>query len=168
MTTLPDLTPEQLAEARARTPKVVRTHLSLFVSDPEALAAWYVDVLGMKISARGPAWVFLSFGRKHHDIALIQAPEGAEHGQLGLQHYGIEVDGTLQDLARLHAMLLAHGVEIVKVTDHKVGIGVYFTDPDGNRLEFFCETVTDDAEGRAIFEEHGAPSEPTVLDPLFT
>ena len=33
-------------------PVIVRTHLSLFVRDPEASAQWYADVLGMKITAR--------------------------------------------------------------------------------------------------------------------
>lgn len=51
------------------TPVVVRTHLSLYVRDPEASGQWFADVLNMKITARGPQWVFLSFGRKHHDLA---------------------------------------------------------------------------------------------------
>lgn len=58
-------------------PRVRRTHLSLFVRDPEASAQWYEDVLGMEVTARGPQWVFLSFGKKHHDIALIRAEDGA-------------------------------------------------------------------------------------------
>ncbi|XVN15828.1 VOC family protein [Pseudomonas corrugata] len=35
--------------------EVVRTHLSLFVRDPETSAHWYADVLGMHESARGTA-----------------------------------------------------------------------------------------------------------------
>jgi catechol 2,3-dioxygenase len=65
-------------------------------------------------------------------------------------------------------MLLTKGVEVVKTTDHKVGFGLYFEDPDGNRFEFFAETVPDDAEGIRVLGEHNAPSEPIVLDPLFT
>lgn len=148
--------------------RVNRTHLSLFVRDPEASAQWYARILGMEITARGPQWVFLSFGVKHHDIALIQAAEGAELGGIGLQHYGIEVDGDMDYLRRLHAMLLDKGVEVVKTTDHKVGYGVYFNDPDGNRFEFFCETVHDDEEGKRILGMHNAPSEPTVIEPLYT
>ena len=41
-------------------------------------------------------------------------------------------------------------------------------DPDGNRFEFFCETVTDDEEGKRVLGHHNAPSEPFVLDPLYT
>lgn len=153
-------------EVRDLTPRVYRTHLSLFVCDPEASADWYQDVLGMEVTARGPQWVFLSFGRKHHDIALIRAPEGADQGGIGLQHYGLEVEGDLDEWRRLYGMLLAKGVHVVKTTDHKVGFGLYFTDPDGNRFEFFHETVTDDEEGKRVLGLYGAPSEPFEVEPL--
>ncbi|MBW5287259.1 VOC family protein [Burkholderia gladioli] len=148
-------------------PTVQRTHLSLFVRDPERSAQWYADVLGMEETARGPQWVFMSFGKKHHDIALIRAVSDAEFGTIGLQHYGLEIAGDLNQLRRLYAMLLRKNVSIVKITDHKVGIGLYFNDPDGNRLEFFCELVTDDEEGKAVLHAHNAPSDPTELEPLF-
>lgn len=149
-------------------PVIVRTHLSLLVSDMERSAAFFEDVLDMKITARGPQWIFLSYGRKHHDLALIQAEDGAQQGSLGLQHYGLEIQGDLDELRRLYAMLLTKGVEVVKTTDHKVGFGLYFNDPDGNRFEFFCETVPDDEEGIRVLGEHHAPSEPIVIDPLYT
>lgn len=149
-------------------PVVHRTHLSLFVSDIERSAAFFEDVLDMKITARGTQSIFLSFGRKHHDLALIQAEPGAAQGTLGLQHYGLEIDGDLDELRRLYATLLAKGVEIVKTTDHKIGYGLYFLDPDGNRFEFFSETVHEDGEGIRVLGEHNAPSDPIVIDPLYT
>lgn len=149
-------------------PVIARTHLSLFVRDPEASALWFADVLGMKVTARGPQWVFLSFGRKHHDLALIRAEDGAAQGGLGLQHYGMEIEGDVEDLRRIYGMLLSKGVKVVKTTDHEVGIGVYFEDPDGNRFELFAETITDDDEAKRVFGEYNAPSEAIVLDPLYT
>jgi catechol 2,3-dioxygenase len=149
-------------------PIVLRTHLSLFVRDPEASGAWFADVLGMKIVARGPHWVFLSFGRKHHDLALIRAEAGAEQGGLGLQHYGMEIEGTVDDLRRLYGMLLSKNVTVVKTTDHAIGLGLYFEDPDGNRFEFFAETVTDNEEATRLLGEHSAPSIPIELEPLYS
>jgi len=149
-------------------PRIVRTHLSLFVRDPEVSAQWYADVLDMKVTARGPQWVFLSFGRKHHDVALIKADPGAEPGGIGLQHYGLEIEGDLDELRRLYAMLLDKGVTVVKTTDHKIGYGVYFLDPDGNRFEFFSESITDDAEGQRVLGEYNAPSDPIDLEPLYS
>lgn len=157
-----------MTTANPAKPVIVRTHLSLFVRDPEASALWFADVLDMKITARGPQWVFLSFGRKHHDLALIRAEEAARQGGLGLQHYGLEIKGDVDELRRLYGMLLSKGVKVVKTTDHKVGIGLYFEDPDGNRFELFAETVTDEEEGRRVLGEHNAPSDPVTLDPLYS
>lgn len=159
------------ADAAARlVPRIRRTHIALFVKDPYASAPWYEDVLGMEVTARGPQWVFLSFGTKHHDIALIRAEPGPDgqhtRGTVNLQHYGLEIEGDLQELRRLYGMLQAKGVPVVKTTDHAVGIGVYFTDPDGHRFEFFCETVQDEAEGKRLLGLHGAPSNPIDLQPL--
>jgi catechol-2,3-dioxygenase len=151
-------------------PRIRRTHIALFVKDPFATAPWYEDVLGMQVTARGSQWVFLSFGTKHHDIALIQAPPGPDdqppRGTINLQHYGLEIEGNVDELRRLHARLQRRGVEVVKVTDHKVGYGVYFNDPDGHRFEFFCETVHDDEEGKRILGLYQAPSIPIDISSI--
>lgn len=146
--------------------EVVRTHLALLVSDPEASAHWYADVLGMQEAARSENLIMMSFGPKHHDIALIRAAHGAHHGGLGLQHYGLEIGGDINTLRRLYGALLHKGVEVVKITDHEIGKGVYFNDPDGNRLEFFLETDHDDERAKERFKASGAPSRSITLDPL--
>lgn len=148
-------------------PQVVRTHIALYVRDPVVSGRWYAEVLGMEEVAHEPRWVFMSFGQKHHDVALIKAQTPAEIGSIGLQHYGLEIGGGLTQLRRLYGMLLRREVPIVKISDHKAGIGVYFTDPDGNRLEFFCETAIDDAQGKRLMSEYSAASDPTHLEPIF-
>ena len=147
-------------------PTIRRTHIALFVKDPFASCTWYEDILGMQETARGEQWVFLSFGQKHHDIALIKAPEPHDHGNINLQHYGLEIEGDLDTLRRLYGMLLDRQVPVVKTTDHKVGYGLYFTDPDGHRFEFFCETIHDDAEGKRVLKQYNAASDPFHLEPI--
>jgi len=124
----------------------------------------------MQVTATGPRWVFLSFGQKHHDIALIQVdePDSATRGAINLQHYGLEIEGDMDTLRRLYAMLLRKNVPVVKTTDHKVGYGLYFEDPDGHRFEFFLETVLGDDEGKRLLGLYHAPSEPFELQPLFS
>jgi catechol 2,3-dioxygenase len=138
--------------------EVVCTHLALFVSNPDVSARWYADVLGMQESARSEGWIMMSFEERHHDIALIQAQAGAHHGGLGLQHYGLEIKGDMTTLRELYGMLLDKGVDVVRVTDHEIGNGVYFNDPDGNRLEFFLQTELDDERAKERFKAAGAPS----------
>lgn len=145
---------------------VVRTHLALHVSDPEASARWYADVLGMHETARSAQWIMMSFAHKHHDIALVRAEPGARHGGLGLQHYGLEIAGDVDTLRRWFGALLRKGVEVVKITDHEIGLGLYFHDPDRNRLELFLETDHDDERANERFRAAGAPSRNISLDPL--
>lgn len=148
-------------------PNVRRTHIALYVRDPVASGKWYEEVLGMEETARGEHWVFMSFGTKHHDIALIATDETKPPIKRGLQHYGLEIGCDVTYLRRLYGMLIRKNVEVVKTTDHKIGYGLYFNDPDGNRLEFFCDLGFDDAEGKRLLHEYGAPSEPFDLTPLF-
>lgn len=147
-------------------PKVLATHLSLFVSDIEASARWYADVLGMRESARSESWIMMSFADRLHDIGLIQAPEGAQQGGLGLQHYGLEVEGDIDMLRALHDMLVDKGVDVVRITDHEIGNGVYFNDPDGNRLEFFLQTERDSQRAQERFTATNAPSRDIDLKEL--
>jgi catechol 2,3-dioxygenase len=148
-------------------PNVKRTHIALYVRDPIASGQWYEEVLGMEETARGEHWVFMSFGTKHHDIALIRTDEAKPPIKRGLQHYGLEIGDDVTYLRRLYGMLLRKNVEVVKTTDHKIGYGLYFNDPDGNRLEFFCDLVFDDGEGKRLLHEYHAPSDPIDLQPLF-
>lgn len=121
-------------------------HVVLFVKDPEASAAWYRDVLNMKIVARagdGPykGGVFLSFGVSDHDIALFPGEPDASKGK-EFEHIGLMMDGTsMDDLRRNFAFFRQRGVEIAEILDHGVSTGIYFYDPDGHMLEVFCQHV---------------------------
>lgn len=121
-------------------------HVVLFVSDPEASARWYCDILNMKITARagdGPykGGVFMSFGLSDHDIALFQAEEGATKGK-EFEHIGLIMSGTsMDDLRRNYAYFRERGVEIAEILDHGVSVGIYFYDPDGHMLEVFCQKI---------------------------
>ena len=156
-------------------PKVKRVaHVVLYVKDPEASADWYVDVLGMKVSARVPegpykGGVFLSFGEFDHDIALFPgssaAPRGKEFEHIGLQ---VDCDNDLDSLRRLYGRMLQKNVRINEVLDHGVSTGIYFFDPDGHQLEVFCQRVPF-AGGAAIAElrRNQGQALNVPLEPLF-
>lgn len=147
-------------------PKVEKiAHVALAVSDPEASAKWYERVLGTQVVATPEIGHFLSFGHNHHDIALIRAKEGSTQGGLGLNHFAMQIEGDLETLARLHGALLDKGVEVHRVVDHGIGKGIYFFDPDGNRLEFFLEEHSGPASMK-LFNELGAPSDDYDLKPI--
>ena len=86
-----------------------------------------------------------------------------------MHHAAFSVRGGLDALRRLYGRLLKHNVEVFKIADHAVGIGIYFFDPDGNKLEFFHDMYPDakGREGQKILRERGAPTIPVELDPVY-
>jgi catechol-2,3-dioxygenase len=128
-------------------------HVVLNVKDVEASVTFYTEALGMEVMRlRDGNAAFLSFGTQHHDIALFKAPEGAEKGTLGLNHIALQIDGGETELRQLYGQLVQHGARIDRTTDHGMTHSVYFFDPDGNRLEIFCEMMDSEA-GRKHMRE---------------
>lgn len=147
-------------------------HIVLYVSDPEASAAWYSEILHMRIVARvgdGPykGGVFLSFGESDHDIALFPAAEKASKGQ-EFEHIGLELASQdMDDLRRAYAFFKTRNVRVHEILDHGVSVGIYFYDPDGHMLEVFHQKI-ERAGGAAISElaENKGKADPFPLRPL--
>ena len=148
----------------ARISKV--SHVVLNVSDPQASAKWYADVLGMEVMtyASGLEMAFLSFGTQDHDIALIKGPEGVELGSPGLSHTALVIDGGEEELKEIYQRIKASGAKVEFLADHGVTKGFYFFDPDGNRLEIFYQHLQGD-EAMNFMRQTGAVLDPYELEP---
>src|SRR5262245_32301330 len=57
---------------------------------------------------------------------------------LGVAHIAFQV-ASFEALGEAYRTLLAHGVEIERAMDHVNQRSIYFSDPDGNRLEIYYE-----------------------------
>jgi catechol-2,3-dioxygenase len=144
-------------------------HVVLNVRDLEASLAFYTAALGMELVThnRERQMAFLSFGTQHHDIALCQAPEGAERGVIGINHIAMQIEGGAEELGQLYGRLLQAGAQIDRTTEHSTTLSVYFFDPDGNRLEIFAEKMSP-AEGKRVLHEGGGMNKPLALEPSLT
>ncbi|GAA5190215.1 hypothetical protein GCM10023322_44860 [Rugosimonospora acidiphila] len=120
-------------------------HVVLPSHDVEAGLAFYERVLGLEKVAYLPAarMGFLSFGRTHHDIALCKVDESVPVGSQGNAHTGIHVDGGPEALVEIRERLAAEGIDVEPVHDFGFMNGFYFKDPDGNRIELFCDIMAD-------------------------
>lgn len=124
-------------------------HLVLKVRDARRSKDFYTRTLGLQVAhedmERGT--VFLSFGKEHHDLALFQMATGEtpNAAQPGLHHMAWQL-GSFEELRAAYGELRAMGVPVEATIEHNVTRSVYFPDPDGNRVELYCDMVEDGFE----------------------
>ncbi len=124
-------------------------HVVLKVRDAQRSKEFYTNALGLKLAYedRERGAVFLSFGTQHHDLALFQLATGAapDATQPGLHHMAWQL-GSFEELQAAHRELRALGIPVESTIEHNVTRSVYFHDPDGNRVELYCDMVEDGFE----------------------
>jgi catechol 2,3-dioxygenase len=117
-------------------------HVVIKMRDLEAAKRFYRDILGMRITDEREGFgVFFRFHDYHHDIAVFKVNEDAESprkNQVGLAHIALVAD-SFDTVKAMYQRLKAHNVPIVRTVDHGITQSVYFTDPEGNELEIYCE-----------------------------
>jgi catechol 2,3-dioxygenase len=119
-------------------------HVVLKVRDASTSRDFYTRTLGLKVAhedlERGA--VFLSFGREHHDLALFQMATGAapDATQPGLHHVAWQL-ASFDELKAAYRELKAMGMPVEATVEHNVTRSIYFPDPDGNRVELYCDMV---------------------------
>ncbi|MDI5963816.1 VOC family protein [Streptomyces sp. SL13] len=129
-------------------------HIGLNVTDLDRSRDFYQRVFGLTAHGEGEdgdrRWTFLADGSGAVAVTLWQQSAGSfATGTPGLHHLAFSVD-SLAEVRAAQETLRALGVELVHggVVGHADGLesgGIFFTDPDGIRLEI----STADAEGAA-------------------
>jgi catechol-2,3-dioxygenase len=121
----------------------------MFVRNKERSEKFYGDILGLTVMNRTYRATFMSANEDtSHEIALVEVGEdapGPERGRVGLNHMAWQM-GTFEDLKEVYRKLKSNDVEITRVSDHNLSIGVYFKDPDGNECEAYYELPKDQWE----------------------
>ncbi|MEM7273898.1 MAG: VOC family protein [Actinomycetota bacterium] len=126
------------------------SHCVLRVRDLDAMISFYCDALGFVVADRGRAnpaddieIAFLSGSSSdHHQIGLLSGREDSDvpRGGRHLDHNAFRVD-TIQEVKDMVAWIEADD-RIGKPfpVSHGNAVSVYFSDPEGNGVEVFCDT----------------------------
>lgn len=152
------------------------THVALYCGDVNKTSKWYQNVFGMKVLAEAPNhFAALSFGEKHHDLALVQAPPAfgrAEIKRVGLYHFAVDT-GSFDSSMRIYERAMQAGALFEKAIDHRVGKGVYVRDPDLNLVELWSEHYPTYAAAVQSLSEMSPPfaenpiGYPLVIDEIY-
>jgi catechol 2,3-dioxygenase len=117
-------------------------HVVIKVRDQQRAEAFYNGLLGIPIAARYPelSATFFTLGN-HHDFAVVAIGDDAEDPpkkSVGLVHVAFKIGDSIEQLREARDKLEAAGLNVA-ARDHAVSKSIYFTDPDGNTIEFYVD-----------------------------
>lgn len=126
------------------TPTIARLgHVGIHCTDLEKQKAFYRDVLGLQITDENEriGMVFMSARpeEEHHEFLLVGGRNVEDRDAMLLQQVSFRCN-SLEDVVGFYNRLKEHETQFDMVVSHGNAIGVYFRDPEGNRLEVYCGT----------------------------
>ena len=122
-------------------------HVGIYAEDLMMMRDFYSRVLGLTISdedleERGMTFFTAAKEREHHEFVLMKGRVTRDDAKV-IQQISFIVP-TLEDLREFHTRLVAEpGVEIDRIVSHGIAFGMYFFDPEGNRIELYVRTPYD-------------------------
>lgn len=120
-------------------------HTGVHVDNLEVMRDFYERVLGLTVTDEEPnlGLVFLSSRpqHEHHEFVLANGRTAPRDARL-LNQISWRVDG-IESLQHYHKTLISESAQIESVVTHGNAIGIYFLDPEGNRLEVYWQTGLD-------------------------
>ena len=103
--------------------------------DPKALAAWYRDVLGLKIEDWGGA--LLRYDAPQHPPVAVWSAFPATTNYMAPSTREFMLDFAVDDLDAVLARLAAKGVPVLKRNADPTGKFAWILDPDGTKIELW-------------------------------
>ena len=114
-------------------------HTGVWVNDLHTMREFYSGILGLTITDEDleHGIVFLSARPdvEHHEFVLARGRQAAEDVKL-IQQISFRVD-DLDTLLQFHKKFQDAGVAVQQEVTHGNAYGIYFWDPEGNRIEVY-------------------------------
>ena len=117
------------------------SHVGLYVADVPKMIDFYTRVLGFVVSDRAEDGRITFLSRNpsdHHQVVLVRG-RTTETNVPMVQQVSFNV-GTLTNVKRAFGKVSEAGCKVIDPRCHGNAWSVYFSDPEGNRIEMFCDT----------------------------
>ncbi len=117
------------------------SHVGLYVRDVEKMREFYTKVLGFVVSdaAEDGRITFMSRNPSdHHQVVLVRGRQTEDEVPM-VQQVSFNV-GTLANVQKVYRKVKEAQCKVIDPRCHGNAWSVYFSDPEGNRIEMFCDT----------------------------
>jgi len=129
-------------------------HVGIYAQDLMKMRDFYTRVIGLQVAdedLNGRGMCFLSADpvSEHHEFVLMKGRNTPEDMQL-VQQISFKVP-TIQDLREYKEKIEEEELKIDRIVSHGNAFGMYFFDPENNRVELYYRT------GFPVPQPHGDP-----------
>lgn len=147
-------------------------HVVLRTKRYREMIDWYSTVFHAEPLFESDVLTFMTFDDEHHRFAFLNMPPEAPEptpNAVGVAHYAYSYAST-GDLLRTYKRLKSEGIKPTWSINHGLTLSLYYTDPDGNEMEFQRDNFKTMDECKAFFTTEtylqnpiGIPFDPDVL-----
>jgi catechol-2,3-dioxygenase len=124
-----------VATTKVKSPSAL-AHVVLRTSNFKPMVDYYKKFLGAEASYENGMLSFLRYDEEHHRIAIVGLPGTPNKikDSAGMDHVAFAFN-TLDDLALAYRQRKELGIVPSMCLNHGPTTSMYYTDPDGNRIE---------------------------------
>lgn len=150
--------------SKVKSPKAL-AHVVFRTANYRAMVDFYRDFLGAEITHENGTMAFLRYDEEHHRIAIIAVPGTGPRVRTaaGLEHVAFSYD-NLDDLTSAYATRKALGMLPNWCTNHGPTTSMYYSDPDGNKIEMQVDNFNTPDEANAFMSSNLFSENPIGTD----
>ena len=128
--------------------------MGIYTQDLMKMRDFYTRVIGLQVAdedldGRGMCFLSADPVSEHHEFVLMKGRNTPEQVQL-VQQISFKVP-TIQDLREFKVKIEEENLKIDRIVSHGNAFGMYFFDPEDNRVELYYRT------GFPVPQPHGDP-----------
>jgi catechol-2,3-dioxygenase len=129
-------------------------HVGIYADDLMKMRDFYTRVMGLSVADedlenRGMCFLSSDPVAEHHEFVLMKGRVTRDDARV-IQQISFKVP-SIQDLREYKKRIDAENLKIDRIVSHGNAFGMYFFDPEGNRIELYYRT------GFPVPQPHGDP-----------